>query len=62
MLSELKLLGVVFKSNLSWDAHIHHITRIASRRLYALCVLSNIFDKTNLIAIYKLLIRSTAHP
>jgi len=56
--SEIKLLGVIFSSDLKWDSHVDFIIRIATRRLYALRILSNIINKYNLILIFHSLVRS----
>ena len=56
--SEIKLLGVIFSSDLKWDSHVDFIIRIATRRLYALRILSNIISKDNLILIFHSLVRS----
>jgi len=58
IVSEIKLLGVFFATNLSWDTHINYVIRLASRRLYALYVLRNVLEKKHLIRVYEALVRS----
>ena len=58
VVSELKILGVYFSSNLKWKKQIDYVNKRASCRLYALRVLKPCLDRTELIAIYHGLILS----
>ena len=55
--AELKILGVVFNSHLSWSSHVSYIAKSASRKLYPLRLLKCL-PKTPLITAYNGLIRS----
>ena len=54
----LKLLGVTFSSNLTWDLHVHNLIKRSSSRMYALRILKPICNETQLFQIYVGLIRS----
>ena len=58
--SEIKLLGVIFQQNLSWDKHIDNICKNASRRIYLLKQLKKIESVTHqdLITVYNAFVRS----
>ena len=55
---EIKFLGVILNSRLTWNSHISFVLRIASRRLYALRLLKPLLNKSELILIYYGTIRS----
>jgi hypothetical protein len=54
----VRILGVVFSSDLKWDCHFKTVVRCASKRLYALRVLRPILTKNDLKNVYQSLIRS----
>ena len=54
----IKLLGVFFTNNLKWDLHVSHIQKLCHSRFYAIKILKKILGKSDLLYIYKLLIRS----
>lgn len=56
--TSLKLLGVTFSSNLTWDDHIRNILKRCSSRMYALRVLKPICDEKFMFQVYAGLIRS----
>ena len=57
-LSELKFLGVIINDKLTWNSHVRHICRIASRRIYALRILRPILCSNDLCTVYYATIRS----
>ena len=54
----LKLLGVHFSNDLKWDNQIAYIRKVCHSRFYAIRVLKDVLCKTDLLNIYKLLVRS----
>ena len=58
VVEEHKLLGVIFMSNMSWQAHVDHMCLNAYRRMWMLRRLKNLGAKTaDLIAVYTTQIR-----
>ena len=58
IVDDLKLLGITFSSDLSWQKHINNIVLASTRRLYALRVLKPLVSKDVLSHVYIALIRS----
>ena len=59
LIHEMKILGVVIQEDLKWDAHINHICKLASRRVYLLKVLKQMpIPACDLVQIYKAYIQS----
>ena len=59
LVSETKLLGVVFTDDPKWQAHTNVIVSRASQRLYLLTLLRRAgVDQTSLVDIYISLVRS----
>lgn len=58
IVQELKLLGVVFTSNLKWEAHVKSTVRTASQRLYVLRLLRSLVSRDDLFRIYFGVVRS----
>ena len=59
LVKHLKILGVTFSSDLTWNPHYDEILSRANRRLYALRVLRNVLnDKDALFNVFSALIRS----
>ena len=58
--SDLRILGVIFQSNLGWNTHADHICKLASQRIYILKQLKRFekITKEDLIQIYNSCIRS----
>ena len=54
----IKLLGVIFSHDLSWDAHISYVKKVTSSRYFALKVLKRHFNSKQLSSIYISLVRS----
>ena len=54
---EIKLLGVIINNRLKRDSHIDHVTKLASRKLYALRTLRPLLSRDDLKAVYISLIR-----
>ena len=59
VLKELKILGVTYESNLSWDSHIDDVCKKANRRLYILRKMKYKVSKEDLIKIYNAIILGT---
>ena len=58
LVTELKILGVHFTSDLKWNRHFEFVNTVASRRLYALRILKPLLDHQTLVHVYKGLILS----
>ena len=58
--SHLKILGVTFQENLSWNEHINYLSKTASRRIYLLKTLKKIsgITKQDLVTIYNSIVVS----
>ena len=54
----VRILGVTFSRDLKWDCHFDAVTKLSSKRLYALRVLRPIMPKEDLRLIYQAIIRS----
>ena len=54
----VRMLGVIFTTDLKWNTHFDSIVKCASKRLYALRILRPIFDRDQLKIIYQSLILS----
>ena len=55
---ELRLLGVTFDANYNWSKHIDRIIRSASRNLFIVRNLKNVFDTQTLIDVFNSIVRS----
>ena len=58
VVNEIKFLGLILNNHLTWNSHVHHICRLASRRFYALRILKNVLPTDQLVAVYYGVIRS----
>jgi hypothetical protein len=56
--NELKILGVIYNSNLNWSSHVMMICKKARRNLYVLRQLKRLMTKENLHNVYSSLIMS----
>ncbi len=56
--TDFKILGVIFSSDLTWTKHVQYIAAKANKRLFALCQLVRCgFASDDVIAVYCSLIR-----
>ena len=55
---QLKLLGVTFSSNLSWESHVRDVVSKCARRMYIIRLVKGLVPTSLLIDIYFCLIRS----
>ena len=58
LVTQHKLLGIVWSNDLSWKPHIQFLSRIFNQRLYCLRVLRSFLQRRELIQIYNSLLRS----
>jgi len=56
--SSMKLLGVIFTSNLKWDEQISYLTKKAARNIYLIRKLKSFLSKKELQILYRSLIES----
>ena len=54
----MKILGVIWSSNLSWSLHFESFLRLAAQRLYVLRILKPLLSKEQLASVYNSLIVS----
>ena len=55
---QLKILGVTWCSNLTWDKHFSETLRLASQRLYVIRTLRSLLPRDKLISVYKSIVLS----
>jgi hypothetical protein len=58
IVKDLRILGVLWANNLSWDKHFEKVIKSCSQRLYTIRILKRIFPKHKLITVYHSLISS----
>ncbi len=52
-LSEFKLLGIIFKKQLTWDGHVDYICKKSSTRLYFLTLIRRAgYSQNDIIDVY----------
>ena len=54
----MKILGVFWSNDLTWDLHVENVLRCCSQRLYVIRVLRNFLPRSKLICVYHSLITS----
>ena len=59
VVKELRILGIIFNDELTWNTHVHHIIQNASKRLYAIRKLRPLLTDDKLKTIYNVSVRST---
>ena len=55
---EVRILGVILDSKLSWRSHVNMIVKLACQRLYGLRILKPLISSKDLRSVYQSLIRS----
>ena len=58
LVHNLKILGVVWADNLTWDDHFQSIIKLCSQRLYVIRRLKSFLPKPKLVIVYNSLIAS----
>ena len=58
LVTNLKILGVLWNNSFTWDKHFENVMKCCSQRLYVIRVLKSILPKPKLVCVYHALITS----